>query len=246
MDVLTMTMPYYESGSLPQILISTAFILAGTLFGILLGRSKVRTDIALLICGLLLMVSEVLKEVFLFHIYGQYSWSDFPFQLCSVPMYLCVLYYFLKKLWIEQFIMIYSLLGAAASFLVPAGSFSVYVFFTVHSLFWHAMLLFLGVFLIIRQPCESLRLRNFIPVGLAYLIFAGIAVLFNSLFFDISGGTMNLFFLGPGWPDMLILNELHENHGWFISTAGMVSISEAAGFLLYLLISLSKCTKRDR
>ena len=47
----------------------------------------------LFICGLILAVSELYKQSFLYFIVsqGQYNWWYFPFQLCSVPMYLCLI-----------------------------------------------------------------------------------------------------------------------------------------------------------
>ena len=47
----------------------------------------------LFICGLVLAVSELYKQSFLYFIVsqGRYNWWYFPFQLCSVPMYLCLI-----------------------------------------------------------------------------------------------------------------------------------------------------------
>ena len=49
-------------------------------------------------CGLILAVSEIYKQGFLYYIVngGQYDWWYFPFQLCSIPMYLCLLLPFIK------------------------------------------------------------------------------------------------------------------------------------------------------
>ena len=245
MSILIRTMEYIEPGSAAQIAISAGFILAGVLFGLLLGRARFRTETILLICGTLLAVSEVIKEMVLYRIYGHYSWSDFPFQLCSIPMYFCILYFFFQKLWMEQFIMVYSLIGAAASFLVPAGSYSVYVFLTFHSLSWHAMLLFLAVFLICRQTKETMRLENFIPAGVTYLVLSAAAIVFNSIFLETSAGTMNMFFLGPGWPDMMILNDIYTNSGWIPAALSMIGVSEAAGFVVYLGIHFIICFDKE-
>lgn len=45
------------------------------------------------ICGLILAVSEIYKQLFLYEVINQkhYDWWYFPFQLCSTPMYLCLL-----------------------------------------------------------------------------------------------------------------------------------------------------------
>ena len=57
-------------------------------------RSRPAACVRLLFfCGLLLAVIELYKQLFLYWIVndGCYDWWYFPFQLCSVPMYLCLL-----------------------------------------------------------------------------------------------------------------------------------------------------------
>ena len=238
MDNVLLAAGRIEPGSALQILISTGLVLAGIVFGVLFARSKIKTEKCLLVCGIILMATEVVKEVDLYRICGSYSWSDFPFQLCSIPMYFCVLYYFSRRRWMEQFVMVYSLIGGAASFLVPEGSYLEDMLLTVHSLFWHMMLLMIGVFLAFRQKKEDMKIRNFIPVGVTYLVLACLAVLFNSIFYRISNGTMNMFFLGPGWPNVIILDSIYTNSGWIPATLGMIGVSEAAGFVVFGLISL--------
>jgi len=232
-------------GSALQVTITVVLIAAGIALGIFLARSSAETGKVLLVSGIVLMIIEVLKEVFLYQVSGSYPWSDFPFQLCSIPMYLCVLYYFFRKRWMEQFVMVYSLIGGIAALVVPGATFSIYIFLTVHSIFWHFMLLMLGLFLAVRQTEESVRLIHFIPVGLAYFIFAWIAVALNAAFYRVSEGTMNMFFLGPGWPNMFILNDIYTDSGWLAASLGMIGVSEAAGFAAYLLVFLCKTVRKN-
>lgn len=43
--------------------------------------------------GILLALSECYKQMFLYYIVNgrKYDWWYFPFQLCSIPMYLCLI-----------------------------------------------------------------------------------------------------------------------------------------------------------
>ena len=77
---------------------------AGLLTAFLLARRLSRTQRPvklLFICGLLLALSEVYKQLFRYYIVngGHYDWWYFPFQLCSVPMYLCLLLPLLQTAW---------------------------------------------------------------------------------------------------------------------------------------------------
>ena len=52
-----------------------------------------REETVLFRTGVVLLVMEVMKQVFIFSVLNQgryYNWWYVPFQLCSVPMYLCL------------------------------------------------------------------------------------------------------------------------------------------------------------
>ena len=53
-----------------------------------------KTDIFFLICGLFMLSGEIWKQLTLTFILGggQYNWWYFPFQLCSIPMYILLIY----------------------------------------------------------------------------------------------------------------------------------------------------------
>ena len=53
----------------------------------------------LFFCGVILALMELYKQAFLYFIEfdGRYDWWYFPFQLCSIPMYLCLAVPFLRS-----------------------------------------------------------------------------------------------------------------------------------------------------
>lgn len=72
-----------------------------------------------------LIISELYKQLFHYYIMDNhtYDWWIFPFQLCSLPMYVCAILPFMKKSrWLiplETFLMDFNLLGAFMALLVP-------------------------------------------------------------------------------------------------------------------------------
>ncbi|MBQ1514678.1 MAG: hypothetical protein IIZ51_02380, partial [Lachnospiraceae bacterium] len=45
----------------------------------------------LFVCGIVMACSEIWKQVFYYRmVFHAFNWWYFPFQLCSVPMYLCL------------------------------------------------------------------------------------------------------------------------------------------------------------
>ena len=80
-----------------------------------------------LACGLLMSASELWKQWYLtFRLnHGVYQWWYFPFQLCSIAMYLLLVIPWLKPSRFRQallsFLMNYSLLGGIAVFADTSG-----------------------------------------------------------------------------------------------------------------------------
>ena len=103
--------------------------------------------------GLLLILSEVFKQFFCYYVIADntYHWGEFPFQLCSMPMYLCLLVPWLKPGKVRRalcsFMVLYNLLGGAIAFTEPSGLFHSHWFLTMHSCIWHMFLVFIVLFL---------------------------------------------------------------------------------------------------
>ena len=223
---------------------ATHFILMALIFGgsfvlgYIFNRLKFNKKNILLALGIFLALLEVFKQLFLTYTRGwDYSWSDFPFQLCSMPIYLCLLYPLFKdrgRRIIEYFLMTYNFLGAVAAVIVPDSLFVDYVLLTVHSVLWHALLVFIGIYLLINHWRKISSPLKFIPVAGLYLSLAGVAVILNAVFNNISNGTINMFFIGPTYPCMIILDDIYENVGWIASTLSMMAATTVAAFLIFL------------
>ena len=80
-----------------------------------------------LCCGIVLILSELWKQWTLtFHLNnGYYDWWYFPFQLCSIPMYICTALPFVHGLKIRRcllaFLMDFGLLGGIFAFFDTSG-----------------------------------------------------------------------------------------------------------------------------
>lgn len=184
--------------------------------------------------GVVLVLLEIAKQILMGRIYASYSWSDFPAQLCSMPMYLCILYPFIRKgqKTINLFLRSFATLGAIFAFAIPYDILSSYLLLSIHSTLWHAILLYLGVYCVVtgEQP-EGKDVRN---SALLYLALAMAAIVINGLLAGISDGTANMFFLGPSRPNVLILDDIYEKCGWLIESVAMICGSEVAGIIVLL------------
>ena len=164
------------------------------------------SDRLLFLCGLLMLASEIWKQYTLTFTLGggSYNWWYFPFQLCSIPMYILLVYPWLRRPEIRRallaFLMSYTLLGGIAVFADTSGLHYPYAPLTIHSYMWHIFLILLGIF------CGMIyfyffgnknTLCAFAGSTGLYLICCAAAEVFN-LSFD-RFGKINMFYINPDY-----------------------------------------------
>ena len=189
-------------------------------------QSSQRISRILLVCGLLLAAGELYKQLFLYYvIFGAYNWWYFPFQLCSVPMYLCLLLPFLRRH--EDF----SLLGGIMALAEPSGLLHPYWTLTMHGLTWHILLVFIGLLLAFSQiPDRTAQgyLRT-LPLLAAFCV---IATVINVA----TGGAADMFYISPYYPvTQVVFYELSLRLGTGAGIGIYLFSLCAGGFLCHLL-----------
>ena len=151
--------------------------------------------------GILLLISEIWKQYVLhFHLFpgsGAALWY-FPMQLCSLPMYLCLLGYRFPKA-VPTYLATYGLLSGIMVFFDVSGFYDFgYMPLTVHSYLWHGTLIALGLisagYLKTRENLSS----DFCGATLIFLCGLLTAQLLNRLLSRY--GTINMFYVNPDLP----------------------------------------------
>lgn len=181
--------------------------------------NRTKTDLIFLITGLLMLFSEICKQLTLTFVLGagQYDWWYFPFQLCSIPMYILLAYPWIHSAGIKTtllcFLMCYGLLGGIAVFADTTGMHYPLDSLTVLSYAWHICLIFIGVYtgftfirffrthnkrtLFSRALRRAFPLRPFLYASCLYLLCCLIAVLLNLMLNRLD--TVNLFYINPDY-----------------------------------------------
>lgn len=184
-------------------------------------------------CGICLFISELLKQLLLTFAVngGSYYWWYFPFQLCSIPMYLMLLLPFVCPNVQEIFLLFLStfgLLGGIAAFADTSGLKYSLPLLTVHSYIWHFILILVGIYAgctLSKQVRFPFSLSAFGKDVLVYLSCCLFAECIN-LSFD-SLGTINMFYIHPDYPMQQILFRDIAN-----------TISDSAAILLYIFATI--------
>lgn len=156
--------------------------------------------ILLFLLALILIISEIYKQLFHFYIMDneQYNVWIFPFQLCSLPMYICLFLPFIHDsrilTSIETFLMDFNLLGGIMALLFPYDLMQPYITMTIHAFIWHFILVFIGFYIGFSQHGDTSIKGYFksLPLLCICIFFAQI---FNMLFHTY--GEINMFYISP-------------------------------------------------
>ena len=157
----------------------------------------------LFVCGIVMACSEIWKQVFYYHmVFHAFNWWYFPFQLCSVPMYLCLALPALKergKTAVCTFLWSFTFLGAAAALIYPQDMLRPYAALTVHAFAWHLLLVFISFLCFF----GGLAGRNGRWFGGAVLLFFALALgatavnVIGERAGTIPGTYPNMFYISP-------------------------------------------------
>ena len=174
-------------------------------------------QIVVLIFSIILIICEVFKQLFWFEFYGYYRFEIFPFQFCTVPIYVSTFASIIRSEKIKEvcyrFLAFYGIIGGLAVMLIPtAVLYTYFVAMSIHSMLWHSILVVMGVYLVASRGYGKNIKELFIP-SLMLLGFVILAIIGNILVYKLHLGTENcqpgdnlsMFYISPYYPTQLPL-----------------------------------------
>lgn len=225
------------------------FFLIGLAISILLAfllrkTNEKQNKIVLGFVGLVLLVSEIVKQ--LFHFYNinneTYAWWIFPFQLCSIPMYLCIISLFLPngklRSFLFEFMFSITMFTGFISFLEPSGLNHPWLFLTYHSYIWHMLLVFLGLYLYMSKRACTTKI-GYLKAIITFIVLVGIAQLLN---ITIIKPGFNMFYISPYvQSSLVVLSTIWIKFGWIpCMLCYVIGVSLAASVVYYIFYSFRK------
>lgn len=182
-----------------------------------------QNKIVLWTAGGLLLIFEVYKQLFYTYVIGggEYQWWIFPFQLCSVPMYLCIIAPFLKEGKVKDsmydFMLAFNMMGGFISFLEPSGLIHEYWTLTLHAFVWHLILVFVGLYLGFSKRAGK-RVGDYRNAVRMFFVLCVIAFAINLIFWQPSAGTIKMFYIGPAISPIIVFKTIATKYGWYVNT----------------------------
>jgi len=214
------------------------FTFFGVSAGILLARKLAskehrQTDSLLFLCGLILALTEIYKQLFIYYIEnnGHYDWWYFPFQLCSIPMYLGLGIPFVPsklKNSFYSFIQDFGLLGGIMALAEPSGLMHPYITLTVHGFLWHFILIFMGLICAFYNHGKRGR-----PLFL-FLICIAIATVINVLSHPY--GNADMFYISPYYPNgQIVFHQISLVTGTILGNCLYLTSVLLGGFIIHMI-----------
>lgn len=140
--------------------------------------------------------------------YWDYAWYQFPFQICSAPLYTLLPIALLKDGRVRQALMAYmatfSMFGGIAVMIYPTDIFCEFIGINIQSLIHHGLQAAIGILTLIRLR-DKQKHKTLISAMCAFVCALGIAMTLNlsvhaALVANGMDDTFNMFFISPHHP----------------------------------------------
>jgi len=163
------------------------------------------------IYGITAFILEALKQIIWSVDYNNitntfiwdYQWYAAPFQLCTMPIYVCLICLFLKKGRLRDsllsFMAYVTILGSVATAIIPNDVFVRDVLINIHTMWLHLGSLVVSVYLLMSKEVTVSR-KDFIRAIITFVIFILIANTLNIIVYNsgvLNGETFNMFYISP-------------------------------------------------
>ena len=210
-----------------------------------------KTDWTVFVFGVLLTGIEIYKQIFYGTLFTGYQWYLFPFQFCSVPLYVCLIAPWIKnqkrKEACYSFIGIFGLIAGLAVMAYPTTVFTNQISICIHTMVWHGTMIVVGVYLVARYRIGT-SLVQWKQASAILSMFILIAIVMNMaihLFAPQIG--LNPFFLSP-WissPFPVLSTILAKGQsswgvfwGWLVYLISYILAFFLGGMLVYLVAGI--------
>lgn len=222
----------------------------GALYGLRNRYSEKQLKAVLGIYGIIALILEVLKQLIWSFNYDavsgivtwDYQWYAFPFQLCTTPIFVCVLCLFLKPSIGRRALLSYmsfvTILGSIMTVIMPDSCFTEDILINIHTMWLHCGSLVVSVYLMITKEVE-LKWYNFKNAIKVFIVFVLLAQFLNLLIYNIgvlNGETFDMFYISPYFISTLpVFDVIQQNAPYALFLLSYVAIvSGGAAIICYV------------
>lgn len=210
------------------------------------------------IYGIIAFILELAKQISWSFNYDEvakvitwnYEWYSFPFQLCTTPIFVCIICLFLKNNSIRKALFSYlaftTIWGSIMTMVMPDTCLVDEILINIHTMWLHCGSFVVSVYLLMTKEVE-LNIKNLIRAILVFVIFVGIAQLLNIGIYNLgvlNGETFDMFYISPYFettlPVFSTLRKLFPYGIYLLLYIIVLSIGSSVIYFISKLISNKK------
>lgn len=210
------------------------------------------------IYGITAFILELLKQIIWSVEYDpssntflwDYTWYAFPFQLCTTPIYVCIICLFLKKGRLRDSLLTYiayiTILGSISSALIPDSLFVSDLLVDIHTMWLHLGSLVVSVYLLMSKEVvvSKKSLKNAILVFIFFVVIANILniAVYNSGI--LNGETFNMFYISPYFESTLpIFDIIYKNTPYPVFLLVYIAALSIGSYIIYKIAQIFSVNK---
>lgn len=173
------------------------------------GERQLKTVLG--VYGFTTLVLEIAKQIIWSFNYDpitnivtwDYTWYAAPFQLCTTPLYVSLIIFFMKDCQLRKSLMSYmsftTIIGSIATIFMPEQCFVDTILVNVHTTWLHYGSFVVSVYLLMSGVVD-LTLKSLNSAVGVFVVFVGMATLLNIGVYNsgvLNGETFNMFYISP-------------------------------------------------
>lgn len=220
---------------------------------LLLKNAKQKTfRVFVFVCWLVILLLEVYKQLaFSFELVNgspvwDYQWYAFPFQLCSVQLFLLPFVFCLKdgkvRTSVMAFLSLFSFFGGLVVFIYPNDVFISTIGINIQTMVHHGLQIVLGIFFIVYNR-KKLSFKYYLSGLIVFAACLAVAMALNFIIPNFTDETFNMFYISPKFDCTLpVLDKIYPNvhYAVFLSLyiLGFAFIGLVLFFVFYVFANL--------
>ncbi|MBE5741916.1 MAG: hypothetical protein E7360_01195 [Clostridiales bacterium] len=154
-----------------------------------------------LVSTIVMWIGEIYKQFVYSFLTGEfaYQWYYFPLQFCSTPIYTYLIALILKKGklydWLGAYHSTYCLFAGITVMAFPSSVYSHYMGVCIQSMLHHSLMIVVGA-CALKTYAKNFSIPQFLGGMGVFLVLLIIAEVFNLVIPDLTGQSVNMYFIG--------------------------------------------------
>ena len=171
-----------------------------------------------------------------------FQWYAAPFQLCTTPIYACLVAFCLDedsklRKHLLSYVAFITILGSIATLFYPGDCFTENIIVNIHTTWLHFGSLIVSIYLAMSKTVE-LNTQSLIRAIKTFVAFVCIAQILNIGVYQsgiLNGETFNMFYISPYFVSSLpVFKQIYQNVPYPVFLLSYIGVLSLGGYLVFI------------